>query len=254
MITHAITRKPGPDFADGLTTASLGRPDFELIVQQHAAYVKTLKRLGLEVIELEALAGHPDAYFVEDPAIVTPEVAVITVPGARERQGEQDSLASVLQDFRTVERIRPPGTVDGGDVLMIGNHFFVGVSARTNADGARQLGEILERHGHDWTAVPVRGGLHLKSDVNHVGKHTLLITAEFEHREEFGGFDKIVLTQQEAYAANSLLINDRLLVPEGFPKTRRALEERGFDVTVLDISEVQKMDGGLTCMSLRFSA
>ena len=254
MITHAITRKPGPDFADGVTSAGLGTPDYDLILRQHDDYVAALKQLGLTVLELEPLAGHPDAYFVEDPAIVTPVVAVITIPGASSRQGEQESLAPILEDYRQIERIRSPGTVDGGDVLMVGNHFFIGISARTNAEGARQLGEILRRHGHSWSTVAVENGLHLKSDVNHVGEDALLLTPAFEHRDEFDGFEKIILSEREAYAANSMLINERLFVPRGFPDTLGKLERSGFTVTELDTSEVQKMDGGLTCMSLRFAA
>jgi len=254
MITYAITRKPGSDFAAGQTTAGLGAPDFSLILQQHGDYVDALKSRGLTVVELNSLPGHPDAYFVEDPAIVAPSVAVITIPGAPSRQGEQESLESALKPYRSIERIQSPGTVDGGDILMVGNHFFIGVSARTNAEGARQLGEILERHGNTFTRVPVTNGLHLKSDVNYVGDNTLLLTPGFQHREEFSGFDKIVLDERETYAANSMLINDCLFVPRGFPNTSARLEQKGYDVVEMDTSEVQKMDGGLTCMSLRFAA
>lgn len=254
MITHAITRRPGTDFADGLTTSDLGEPDFGLIIQQHDGYVEALRKHGLNVIELSALEGHPDAYFVEDPAIVAPKVAVLTIPGAPSRQGEQQSLGAVLEEYRPIERITPPGTVDGGDVLMVGKHFFVGISARTNSEGARQLGAILEHHGHSWSAITVGSGLHLKSDVNYIGDNTVLLTPEFAGREEFGAFDKIVLDEQETYAANSMLINDCLFVPRGFPDTLGKLAQRGYDTVELDTSEVQKMDGGLTCMSLRFGS
>jgi dimethylargininase len=253
VTTHAITRRPGPDAARGLTSAGLGEPDWGLLLRQHGDYVEHLKRLGLEVIELDALQAHPDAYFVEDPAIVAPGFAVITIPGAPSRRGEQASLEKVLKAYREIEHITPPGTVDGGDVLMAGSHFFVGVSARTNAEGARQLGAILERRGHSWTAVTVKSGLHLKSDVNSLGHDTLLLTPAFETRPEFQAYAKIVVPEQEAYAANSLLVNERLFVPRGFPETLNILQGAGYDVTELDMSEVQKMDGGLTCLSLRFT-
>lgn len=252
MITHAITRKPGPNFADGLTTAGLGRPDHGLIVQQHDAYVCALKNRGLFVIELDALDAYPDAYFVEDAAIVAPDVAVITIPGAPSRRGEQQSLEEILQAHRKIERIAYPGTVDGGDVLMVGNRFFIGVSGRTNAEGARQLGEILARYGHTCTTVAVKHGLHLKSDVNYIGNNTLLTTFAFETTSEFQNFKKITLSKQESYAANSMLINDCLFVPEGYPDALSTLQRTGYDVIELDVSEVRKMDGGLTCMSLRY--
>ena len=252
MFTHAITRKPGANFADGLTQGNLGAPDFELITQQHAAYVEVLKLRGLTVTELEPVDAHPDGYFVEDPAIVTPKVAIITIPGAPARRGEQESLEEVLCKFRPTAHITPPGTVDGGDILMVGNHFFIGISARTNAEGARQLGVVLERYGHAWTTVDVQNGLHLKSDVNYIGDNTLLLTPGFAHRKEFKDFERIILNADETYAANTLLLNDCLIVPRGFPDTLGKMRHTGHDIVELDVSEVQKMDGGLTCMSIRF--
>lgn len=252
MFTHAITRKPGKDFAQGLTTSDLGAPDHAAMLRQHAAYVATLKSLGLGITELEALPGHPDAYFVEDTAIVTPHVGVITRPGAPARRGEEEAMEPVLAGFRPIERIEAPGTVDGGDVLMIENHFFIGVSERTNPEGAQQLGRILAGHGHTFTLVPVAAGLHLKSSVNWVGGKTLLLTASFADREEFKTFERLVLDPAEDYAGNVLLVNEVLIMPSGYPDTRRKLEALGRRILELDTSEARKMDGGLTCMSLRF--
>ncbi len=252
MFTYAITRQPAPNFADGITTSPLGKPTFDTMLQQHNAYVQTLKSLGLELLELEPLPSFPDAYFVEDVAVVTPKVAIITYPGATARQGEQKEIEAPLAQFRSIARISAPGTVDGGDILMVGNHFFIGISERTNEEGARQLGAILEAQGHTFTAVSVADGLHLKSSVNYVGKNNLLLTAEFASRPEFAAYDKIILDEEETYAGNTLLINNTLLTPQGFPKTKAKLMPLGFEIIELDVSECQKMDGGLTCMSLLF--
>lgn len=252
MFSRAVTRLPGPDFAGGITTANLGAPDYGLILRQHADYCAALQQLGLEVITLEALPGYPDAYFVEDVAVVTPAVAVITRPGAQSRRGEEESVAPVLARYRPIARIDPPGTVDGGDVLMVGNHFFIGLSERTNRAGAEQLGCILQSRGHTWATVPVGAGLHLKSSVNLVGPNTLLLTEEFAAFEQFSDYGKIIIDKEEAYAGNTLFVNNHLLTPAGFPKTKAKLQSLNFEVIELDVTEVQKMDGGLTCMSLRF--
>lgn len=252
MFTHAITRKPGGNVAHGITTSNLGTPSYELIMKQHEAYVKILRSLGLEVIVLDALPDYPDAYFVEDAAIVTPDVAIITNPGVEARKGEEDTIELVLAKYRKTVRIHAPGTVDGGDVLMVGSHFFIGISERTNKEGAEQLGRIFEEYGSTWTTVLVEAGLHLKSSVNYIGKNTLLITERFACRDEFKGYHKIISDKTEEYATNTLMINDSLITPEGFPNTMKKLEATGLDIIELDVSEVRKMDGGLTCMSLRF--
>ncbi|MCB9419108.1 MAG: amidinotransferase [Ardenticatenaceae bacterium] len=250
--THAITRKPGLDFAEGITTAKLGTPDYELMMLQHAAYINALRALGLMTIELDTLPGHPDAYFVEDVAVVTPEVAVITRPGAPSRQGEEATMALVLSQHRPVAPIKSPGTLDGGDVLMVGSRCFVGLSERTNAAGAGQLARILGDHGYNCTAVPVAAGLHFKSSVNWVGGKTLLVTADFAGQPELADYEQIVVPEGEEAAANVLLVNGRLLIPQGYPQTRKKLIDWGADIIELNMSEAAKMDGGLTCMSLRF--
>ncbi len=253
MFTHAIARKPGPNFYQGITSAvSAGPPDYEILISQHERYIATLKAIGLSVILLDALPDHPDAYFVEDTAVVTADVAVITNPGADARKGEEQTIAPVLAQYRKTERIRPPGSVDGGDVLQVGSHFFIGLSERTNHEGAGQLSRILTRYGYTYTVVPVGEGLHFKSSVNYVGKNTLLITEDFVGNDQLEGYDTIVVNRDESYAANTLFVNGRLLVPRGYPATRKKLEALGFDIIELDTSEVRKMDGGLTCMSIRF--
>lgn len=253
MFTRVIARKPGQNFAQGITTALNSEPpDYNLILKQHAAYVETLRSIGLEVVVLDPLPDHPDAHFVEDTAVVTADVAVITNPGADARKGEEESMARVLAGYRKIERIHAPGTVDGGDVLQVGNHFFIGLSERTNPEGAGQLGRILQKFDNSWTTVPVGAELHFKSSVNYAGRNTLLVTADFARHEQLKGYDKILVDNAESYAANTLFINDHLLIPRGFPGTRKKLEVLGFKIIELETSEIRKMDGGLTCLSIRF--
>jgi len=252
MINHAITRLPGENFADGVTTANLGRPSYSLILQQHHAYRQALLSLGLDVIVLPAEPAYPDAYFVEDPAIITPKIAVSTCPGASSRQGEEITLEPFLEYYRPLVHIHPPGTVDGGDVLVVENHYFIGLSERTNNEGAAQLATLLAEAGHTSETVPVAAGLHLKSGVNYVGNDTLLITKNLADYPAFAKYKRIILDVDEEYAANTLWVNDTLLTPKGFPKTHASLAHLGMRLIELDVSEVQKMDGGLTCMSLRF--
>ena len=253
IFTHAITRRPSPDFASGLTAVRpKTAPDYHLLLKQHRRYIAALVDLGLEVVELPELAQYPDAYFVEDVAVVTGEIAVITNPGAPSRRGEADFIVFDISRFRETRRISDPGRLDGGDVLQVENHFFIGLSERTNLPGAEQLGGFLEECGHTWSTVPVGAGMHLKSSINYLGENTLVATEEMGGDDRFSNFNLIRVPPQEAYAANTLAVNGHLLTPAGFPRTRAALESLGMPVTALDVSEVAKMDGGLTCLSLRF--
>lgn len=254
MFSYAIARKPGDNFTQGLTTTGCehGHADHALVLQQHDAYVNTLRACGLDVVVLDALAEFPDAYFVEDTAVVTPDVAIITRPGAPSRQGEEEAIATVLAPYRKTTRIQSPGTVDGGDVFMVGTRCFIGRSERTNQDGAAQLGQILETFGNTWVTIPVVAGLHLKSSVNYIGNDTLLLTEDFAGMPEFNEYQKIIVAQTDEYACNTLWINDHLLTPKGFPETRKKLERLGYEIIELDMSEVRKMDGGLSCLSIRF--
>jgi len=252
QFTQAIVREPGPNCVAGLTTSDLGPPDFDLLLAQHREYVDALCELGLWAEELPPEPGYPDAYFVEDMAVVLPEVAVICSSGVPSRQGEQESLIAALALHRPLVSIEPPGHLEGGDVLMAGRHFFIGLSRRTNRAGADQLGRVLTEHGYTLTTVPVRSGLHLKSSVSIVAPNTLLLTADFAGHPAFAGYEQIVVDEAEAPASNTLLINDTLIMPAGFSRTWTRLEALGQPIVELDVSEIQKMDGGLTCMSLRF--
>jgi dimethylargininase len=222
------------------------------MLRQHEQYIRALSSSGLEVTVLDPLPHFPDAHFVEDVAVILPELAVLARPGADARLGEEAAMEPVLASFRPLERIEPPGTLDGGDVLVLEDHCLIGVSDRTNEEGAAQLGRMLGARGWSWTALSVGAGLHLKSGVNSLGGQSLLVTREYAGRPELAGYRRITVPAGEEYAANSLWVNSRLFVPDGFPQTRRKLEEAGLEVLTLEVSEAQKMDGGLTCMSLRF--
>ncbi len=251
MYTCAIVRPPAENCGQGLTTAGLGPPDPALFLAQHRAYVETLRLLGLQIIELAPEPDFPDAHFVEDTAVVVPELAVIARPGAAARRGEERGCETVLGWYRPVARIVEPGTLEGGDVLVAGRQVFAGLSARTNAAGISQLAQLLAPYGYAVTAVPVTGGLHLKSSVNGLGDDALILTEDMARREEFRTFVQIVVPPGEEYAASVLRIDGHLLVPAGFPQTQRRLQTLGWPLHELDLSEARKMDGGLTCLSLR---
>lgn len=251
VLTCAILRRPGPDFADGLTTARLGKPELPLMLAQHAAYAGALRSLGLRIEMLDPLPGFPDAHFLEDVAVVVPELAVVTRPGAPSRRGEADSIVPVLGRHREVARLEDPALLEGGDVLLVGRTVFIGLSARSNAEGARQLARLLLPHGYSAQTVPVPAGLHLKSSVSWVGGETLLVGERFADVPELRPFRRIVVDEAEKAVCNTLLVNGTLLIAAGFPRTKVQLEESGLPVVELDVSEARKMDGGLTCMSLR---
>lgn len=252
MFTRAILRRPGPNFAEGLTTVALGTPDYGRMLEQHRAYGEALTVLGLVIEMLEPLRDFPDAYFVEDVAVVTPELAVIARPGALARRGEEIPMVPVLDRHRPLAHVTAPGTLDGGDVLIVDRRVFIGLSNRTNPEGAAQLGRILGAHGYQSRTIPVAEGLHFKSSATWVGGNTLLVSEAFVGSPELAEFERIVVDGDEEYASNTLYVNGRILTPMGFPKTLRKLERLGLPVMELDISEARKMDGGLTCMSLRF--
>ena len=252
MYSQAITRRPCKNFAAGITTANLGKPDYSLMLRQHHAYVETLNHLGLQVTELEALEDYPDAHFVEDTAVIVPEIGIIARPGAKSRRGEEITIEHELAKYKDIKKIKAPGTVDGGDVLITGKKVYIGISQRTNQEGANQLSEILKKFGYDSTCIPVHKGLHLKSDINYIGKNTVLIRDYFLNTQYFKSYTKIIVKPEESSAANSLWVNHKLIIPKGFPETKFKVLQAEFDLIELDMSESQKMNGGLTCLSLRF--
>jgi dimethylargininase len=251
MFTRAITRTPAPTFARGLTAANLGEPDYGRMLEQHALYVATLREIGLDVIVLDPLPEFPDAHFVEDVAVVLPDVAMVTIPGAASRRGEAEHIVSTLGEYRRIVRMEAPGTMDGGDVIRAGSHFFVGISERTNEAGAEQFGRFAEERGYTWEPIPVKRGLHLKSTVTAVTDDTLVMTEDAASVPAFAAYRRIVVDEEESCGANEVLLNERILLPTGNPRTRARLEELGLSIVELDVSESRKMDGGLTCLSLR---
>ena len=252
MFTRAIVRDVPNTISAGITTAELAEPDAEKAREQHRSYVAALEDCGLEVIMLEADERYPDSVFVEDTAVVTDRCAIVTDPGVEERKGEIHEVEKMLAGlYGDVERIIDPGTVDGGDVLQAGDHFFVGLPKRTNREGAEQLAAILQRYGFGVSLVKLRRFLHLKTGVAYLGGDDLVVSGELVEKYDFRGFDKIVVSPEEEYGANCIRINDRVLVAEGYETAKRGIAERGYEVTGLEMSEFRKLDGGLSCLSLR---
>ena len=261
MLTRAIVRLPGSNFADGLTTVDLGTPHFDEVLHQHAHYCDALRACGLELTILEPDLRHPDSTFVEDTAILTPHAAIFTRPGASSREGEVAAIRPLIERFYShIFTIDPPGTVDGGDICEAEDHFFIGLSLRTNKEGARQLSEHLNALGYTASTIDIRSMstiLHLKSGISYIGDNTLVLMDEMaanpQFNSEFARFNLLRVSPTESYAANCVRVNDRVLIAEGFPHLRDELIARGFSPLALNMSEFQKMDGGLSCLSLRFS-
>jgi len=255
-LRNAIVRLPAPNLADGLTTADLGVPDHERALVQHAAYCDALERCGLVLTRLAQDSRHPDATFVEDTAILTPHGAILTRPGAPSRAGEVEGIRGALSAFfPEFERIDAPGTLDGGDVCEMEGHFFVGISERTNEEGARQLAAILAQAGYTSALVDIRGVdgiLHLKSGIAYVGEGQLVAIDALAREPVLRNCRVLPVEPSEVYAANCVRVNDRLLIAAGHPRLKAALRRMGYDTLPLEMSEFQKMDGGLSCLSLRF--
>jgi len=249
-------RIPGGNFAEGLTTVSLGVPEMDAVLKQHAAYCEALRECGLELTVLQPDLRYPDSTFVEDTAILTPEVAIFCRPGAASREGEVASIRPAVERYYfSTFTIEAPGTVDGGDICEAGKHFFIGLSQRTNREGARQLTVCLNALGYTASTIDIRSMnsiLHLKSGISYIGDNTLVVMGEMAGDPQFSGFQQVQVAATESYAANCVRVNERVLVPEGFPGLTEDLVASGFKPLVLKMSEFQKMDGGLSCLSLRF--
>jgi dimethylargininase len=238
---------------NGITSAGLGKPDYKKALQQHDKYIEALRSCGVEVTILEAEEQYPDSVFVEDTAVLAEKCAVITNPGASSRQGEEISIKEALKKFYThIKSITAPGTLEGGDVMRVKNHFYVGLSARTNEQGARQFTGILIKYGYTVSTVKMEKFLHLKTGLAYLENNNLLTAGEFINRPGFEIFNRIVIDDSEGYAANCIWVNNVVLVPMGFPMTKAAIEAIGYKTMAVDVSEFRKLDGGLSCLSLRF--
>lgn len=254
--SKAITRTPCASFAKGITTAGLGAPDLSKALAQHSSYVEALGRCGLDVTVLPPDDAYPDSTFVEDTAVVSADFAITTRPGAASRAGEVASMREVLSArFGVMGSIEAPGTLDGGDILEMNGHFFLGVSHRTNDAGASQLSSFLRAHGRSSEVIdirPIPGLLHLKSGVTAVDGETVVVAPLLADHPAFARHRRIAVAPEEAYAANCLRVNDHVLVAAGFPKLIADLTRAGCAPLVLDMSEFRAMDGGLSCLSLRY--
>lgn len=285
-LTRAIVRAPGASIVAGLTTARLGAPDYERALGQHELYCEALKACGLELTYLEADERYPDSTFVEDTAVIVharqkpareqgladsqpsepnqalpntraaAPVAILTRPGATSRAGEVESIQETIFLFcPQMHSIREPGTLDGGDTCEAGNHFFIGISERTNESGAQQLADLLTSYSYTSSFVDIRDVeniLHLKSGVAYLGDNRLVVIDALRDRREFQGYELVRVNTEEEYAANCVRINDQVLVAAGYPAFAQALRDLGYKTIALETTEFQKLDGGLSCLSLRF--
>jgi dimethylargininase len=256
MFRHAIVRPPSSNFAEGLTSVDLGVPDFALALEQHARYCDALEACGLALTRLPADPRHPDGTFVEDAAVLVGSQAIITRPGAPSRAGEVEAVEAALAPFfARRSRIMSPGTLDGGDVCEAGDRVLIGISARTNEEGAGQLASYLTDQGIASTFIDIRdtvGLLHLKSGISWLGEGRLAANGTLAEHPGLRGFEIVQVEAGEAYAANCVRVNGRVLAASGFPRFEGDLRARGYDPLVVDVSEFEKMDGGLSCLSLRF--
>lgn len=256
MFKHTIVRTPCSKICDGITSApELGQPIYEKALEQHAAYIEALKSCGVDVLVLPAMEEFPDSCFVEDVAVLAEKCAIITNPGAESRNAETAGIIPAIKKFYSEDQmgyITAPGTLEGGDVMKCGDTFYVGLSARTNEEGIRQFAEFFGKYGYKVVSVPLTEVLHLKTGVNYLENNKMLVSGEFIDKPDFAGYDKIIVPEEEAYGANCIWMNGTVIVPEGYDTVKQAVEDAGYPVVTVDTSEFRKIDGGLSCLSLRF--
>ncbi len=252
--SRAVTRLPAPTIVEGLRAEDVGNPDHAQMLQDHAHYVATLREAGASVTELPALEAFPDSVFVEDVALCLPEAAILLRPGAPSRLGEVGAMASVLRDlFRQVLEIEGPGYIEGGDILVTAREILVGRSSRTDSDGIAELAETVARWGYAVREVATpEGVLHFKTDCSLLDAETILATRRLDASGCFEGYRVIHTADGEEAAANSIRYNDLVIMPAGFPRTCERLRQQGYEVREINNSECAKLDGGMSCLSLRF--
>ena len=253
MFTRAIVKTPCRNMLNGISTASLGKPDYDLALKQHKNYIFALKQCGLTVIVLDPDENFPDSTFIEDACLITPRCAIITNPGAPSRRGETIQISEAIKELdMPCENIQNPGTLDAGDIMMVKDHYFAGLSDRTNIEGASQLNLILKKYGLTSSTIALKNVLHLKTGISYLENNNLLAFGEFLTHPLLSNFNILAVDQDESYAANSVWINGKVLVPMGFPKTIKIIKAAGYQTIEVDVSEFRKLDGGLSCLSLRF--
>ena len=254
MFTNAIVRTPGRSIVEGLSNSkTLGLPNYKQAIIQHQSYIDALTKCGLDVHVLEPCEEYPDSTFVEDVALITPNCAIITRPGAPSRRGEVNEIEFVLkQRFNNIEVIEAPGTIEGGDIMMVGDHYFIGLSERTNLEGARQIIQILKKYDMSGSTISLKKVLHLKTGLSYLEKNNLVVCGEFINDSCFEKYNPIEIPEKESYAANCIWINKSVIIPLGYPTAKQRIKNAGYEVIETDVSEFQKLDGGLSCLSLRY--
>jgi dimethylargininase len=254
-MTIALTRDVSPAIAQcELTHLTRTTIDPEIARAQHASYERCLEEAGCKVHRVDTDSEMPDSVFIEDTAVVLDELAVVARPGASSRRAETRAVADAIARYRPVRHLEAPATLDGGDVLRVGRTVFVGRSTRTNHAGVEQLRRILCPLGYEVRMTDVRGCLHLKSAVTAVSDETLLVNPAWVLTAELAGFDLIEVDPSEPFGANALRLSDRVLHGLAFPRTRERLERRGVRVCSVDMSELAKAEGAVTCCSILIPA
>lgn len=253
MFKHAIVRNVPKNFQEGITSCNLGKPDYNKAVIQHSDYTEALKKCGLRIIKLDSNERFPDSTFVEDTAVVNKDVAIITNFGVSSRRGEELEIKNVLKRFYdNIEYIKNPGTLEGGDILKVDNHYYIGLSKRTNKEGAQQLTEILEKYDYSCSTIQLIDFLHLKTGVAYIGDNNLIVSGELIDKPIFKKYNSIRVDIDESYAANCIRVDKYVLIAKGFKKLKNSISNLGYKILEIDISEFRKMDGGLSCLSIRF--
>ena len=252
--SHIIARTPAKSLINGLTSANLGKPDYQKALDQHNNYIHALQQCDVDITILPASEEFPDSVFVEDVALCTPHCAIITRPGAETRRAETTLITEAINRFypNKVEYLQAPGTVEAGDIMMVDKHFYIGLSARTNQEGAKQMIAILEKYGLSGSVVTLEKVLHLKTGLAYLEHNNLLAAGEFITKPEFQHLNIIEIPEEESYAANCIWVNERVIMPAGYPITKAKIAALGYQVIEVDTSEYRKIDGGVSCMSLRF--
>ena len=255
QFTHAIVRQPAKSIVKGLRAVDIGSPDYDQMICDHNDYVEALFSAGVKVISLTALDKFPDGQFVEDTALCLPEAVILMRPGAPSRLGEVCEIEPQLRDlFKAVYEIEKPGHIEGGDILVTGKEILVGRSARTNENGVSQLSEIVTPLGYVMREVFTPPEiLHFKTDCSLLGPDEILSTKRLQASGCFDGYSVINVADGEEAAANAIRVNDYVIMPAGFPRTKAILEEHGYKVKVINNTECAKLDGGMSCLSLRLN-
>lgn len=233
-------------------TRPVKKIDVAFARQQHQAYCRALESLGLKLIKIEADDRFPDCCFAEDPAIVIGDTAIITRMGVSPRTGEELAIEKALKPYKKIRRIKPPGTLEGGDVLQIGLRIYIGLSSRTNLSGIRQVRAIVSKSGYQVIPVRIKSVIHLKTACSYLGSNYLILAGGCFDHSFFGDYRKIIVPKPESYSANCISVGSSVMAPKGCPRSKKLIQAAGFKVKELDMSEFRKGGGSLTCLSIIF--